>query len=320
MQPQLDPTVVKLALRAVKTVAMADDAVDTRERALLEAMAGALVASGVDASYVSFDALTPIEPEELAHAVGDEVARTRILQAQFVMAIIDGDVTAVELEVLERFAAALGIDEPRMKNMHQLVSHHHWLLKLDLNRHSSMISDAMRHAYKKRGLRGVWQTAAPFLGKSFAVNEELAWRYRQLGLLPEGTFGREYWKHMCQRRYGFPGEPGGFPEELIKHDLCHVLGGFGTDPSGECQVVAFICGFMKTDPFWYLFMILVHMHLGIETFHKNPTGTLAFDPDQVVAAYLRGRGAVTDLYATGFDWWPLFEQPLEKVRAELGLV
>jgi hypothetical protein len=76
---------------------------------------------------------------------------------------------------------------------------------------------------------------------------------------------------------------------------------------------------MKSDPFWYLFMVLVHMHLGIETFHGNELGTWAFEPRQVLAAYTKGCGVVTDLYAPGFDWWPLFERPLERVRAELGV-
>lgn len=317
MQLQLDQTVATMALRAVKTIAMIDDTFDVRENALLDAAASAL-ASACD---IVIDARTlhPIEPSELAAAVSDEVSRTRIVQAQFVMAIIDGDVSKQELALLEAFATALGVDEPRMKNMHQLVSHHHRMLKLDLSRHSEMIDDVIRHAYRERGLRGAWKTIAPLMSKSLAHDDALAWRYRKLGLLPEDSFGRAYWAHMTERSFAFPGEPGGFPEELIKHDCCHVLGGYDTDPTGECEVVAFICGFLRADPFWYLFMILVHMHLGIETFHKNELGQWAFDPQRVIAAHLRGRGVVTDLYVPGYDWWALFPRPLAEVRAELGI-
>jgi tellurite resistance protein len=201
MELRLDPAVVHLGLRAVKTIAMADRSVDTRERAMLEAAFAALVSTGADAGTFDLEALEPIRAQDLAAAIPNELTRTRILQAQFIMAIIDGDVSKPEMALLEEFASALGVDEPRMKNMHQLVGHHHRLLKLDLNRHSKMVSEAVRHAYQKRGLRGAWKTVAPFLGRSFAHDEDLAWRYRRLGLLPEDTFGRAYWVHMRERGF-----------------------------------------------------------------------------------------------------------------------
>lgn len=313
----VDPLQLELGLRAVKMVAMADREFDARERKLLAAADRALRQPGSEPT--DLDALEPIDAQTLAVAITDELTRTRIVQAQIIMAMMDGDIEPSEYAVVAEFAAALGADEPRLKNLRQYMGHHYTLLKLDLNRRSDMVGTAIRHAYRTAGLRGAWKNSAPFLSKRFAIDEELAWKYRKLGLLPDDSFGRQYWVHLRQRGFSFPGEPGGFSEEFIKHDCCHVLGDYDTDPTGECEVVAFISGFMGTDPFWYLFMITMHMHLGIETFNDNPLGELAFEPDRVVAALERGRVVREDLYDPDFDWWALFPRNLDEVRFELGV-
>jgi tellurite resistance protein len=313
----IDPRELELGLRAVKMVAMADGDFDDRERKLMAAADRALRPNS--AAPTNLDSLTPIDGEALAREITDAEMRTRIVQAQIIMAMMDGDIEPAEYAVVAEFAGALGVDEPRLRNLRQYMDHHYTMLKLDLNRRSEMVGTAVRHAYKTAGLRGAWKTTAPFLSKRLALDEELAWKYRRLGLLPEGTFGREYWAHMRARGFAFPGEPQGFPEEFIKHDCCHVLGGYDTDPTGECEVVAFISGFMGTDPFWYLFMITMHMHLGVETFNDNPLGELAFDPERVVAALERGRRVQRDLYDPSFDWWALFPRSLGEARDSVGI-
>ncbi len=313
----VEPKTLEVGMRALREVAAADGQFDDREHKLLEAAARALSSAGMEPPSV--DELSPITPEEAAAAIDDSITRERIEQAQIDMSLIDGDPDERELDVIRRFARALGVDEPRLANLRQLVGHHDTILRLDLNRHSRMTRDAVAQAYREHGLRGAWASSAPFLSPSLGHDEAVAARYRDLANLPRGTLGREYFEHMVERGFTFPGEPGGFPEPFIKHDCCHVLGDYDTDPAGECEVVAFICGFMKADPFWYLFMILVHMHLGIETFVNNELGKDAFDPDRVMAALVRGHAVRTDLYEPGFDWWALFPRPIDEVRAELGI-
>lgn len=313
---QIDPGHIETGLRAVKAVAMADGTLDERERKLLGAAARALAPS---LASIDIEALEAITPDEVARYIGDELTRTRIIQAQLIMAMIDGDVAESEYQVIQGFAGALEVSEPRLHNLRQYMDHHYWLLKMDLNRRSRMTTDAIKKAYRDHGLRGVWRSTLPFMSK-LGTDDELAWKYRRLGLLPEHTFGRQYWIHMRERRFAFPGEEHGFPEVFIKHDCCHVLGDYDTDPEGECQVVAFISGFMKTDPFWYLFMVTMHMHLGIETFQNNPLGHLAFDPDKVIAALERGSKVNADLYDVDFDWQPLFELPIDEVRARYNIL
>ncbi len=309
---EIDQTTLTIGLRCLRSVAEADGQFSEREQRLIEVAAQTFEFEGALE-------LPPIEPVEAAAALSDPQARERIIQALLVMSLIDGDADEEELKVVRSFAKAFEVDEPRIKNLKHLVAKQHKLLKFDLNRRSKMTSEAVKFAYQQQGLRGVWKTIGPFLSERFALDEKLAQKYQALGDLPEDTFGYAYHQHIRENGFSFPGEPAGFPEALMKHDCCHVVGGYDTDPVGECEVVAFVAGFMKNDPFWYLFMILVHMHLGIETFDKNPLGEMGFDVDRVAAALARGSKVNRDLYDPSVDWWEYFPKPLEEVRTQLGI-
>src|SRR5262249_44839284 len=102
----LSPVELQTSLRAAKAVALADGVFSARERALLGAAVEAL-ALGVDV-----DAIEPITPEQAAAALHDQAARTRLIQAQIIMAMMDGDITESELSVIWAFSAALGVEEP----------------------------------------------------------------------------------------------------------------------------------------------------------------------------------------------------------------
>src|SRR5439155_974344 len=88
-------------------------------------------------------------------------------------------------------------------------------------------------------------------GRAAARREEdsaLAWRYRRLGLLPEGTLGREYWKYSRKNGFAMPGEIAGPDEIVVNHDLIHVLTGYDTDPPGEFEAAGFTAGICGEDP------------------------------------------------------------------------
>lgn len=311
---ELPAGVARTALAAIETVVRADGRLDAHEASLLGAVARAL---GVDEARETPE---PVTPETVAGAITDPSHRERLVQAMLVAALIDGEITAAERALVEDYAAALGVDEPRLHSLQRIMDGELRCLQFDILRRSPMVSDVIRHAWETRGLGGAWKTLAPLLpGRSLAQDAALAQRYLDLGALPAGTFGREYFDHMRARGFTLPGQAGGFPEGFIKHDLCHVLGGYDTDPCGECEVGAFIAGFLKRDPFGYLFMLLLHLHLGINIFEGDATGTFGFDPDRVLAALERGLRVNRDLYAVDFDWWPHFPRPLAEVRADFGI-
>ncbi len=305
----LSPAEVRAALGAARAVVAADGKLDAHEERLVAAVARALGHEG------------PIEeaaPAEVAAVVVDETTRIRLVQGLILLALIDGDVDDAELGVIRSYARALEVDEPRLSNLRQLAQGHKRALYFDLWRRSAYLGDAARKAWKDKGLRGLYQFFGSLPG--LATDADLAWRYRQLGLLAEGTFGRAYWVHMTERRFAFPGEVRGFPEELVKHDLAHVLGGYDTDPEGECEVIGFISGFMKHDPFGYLFMIVIHMQLGVNIFNGSPVEHMVVPTDKLVAAIARGASVTRDLYDPEWDFWAELPLPLDEVRAKYGVL
>jgi hypothetical protein len=314
MELHLPSDLALTGLRALRAVVLADDVFDERERALLRAVARALHLD------VELDALAPVTAVEAAAAIVDPVHRERLLQAMLITALIDGGVTDAEAAVVDDFARVLQVEEPRVRNLHHLLDGHLRWMQFDLMRRSPMVTDVIAHEWRERGARGVWKNIAPLMpGRFLAQDDALAARYLALGELPADTFGRHYFEHMKARGFTFPGQKGGFPEGFAKHDFCHVLGDYDTDPAGECEVVAFIAGFLQHDPFGYLFMIFVHCHLDVVVFEGDPTGHFAFDAERVLRALQRGMGVKHDLYDVDFDWWPLLPLPLEEVRARLGV-
>jgi tellurite resistance protein len=302
---------IVVALGAAKAVATADGRFDEHERELLEAARKAL------GHPEPLDTLTVPEPRVVAEALGEREARTRLIQAMLLVAMMDGAIQPAELATVRRYASALGVDEPAVDDLARVARGHTTVVKYDLLRRSAMVQTAARAAWEAKGLKGLWSMAAGIYGLD--ADPELAWRYKSLGLLPEGSFGRAYWAHMTERRFSFPGEHKGFPEELAKHDLAHVLGGYHTDPTGECEVVAFISGFMRTDPFGYLFMIFLHMQLGVHIFEGTPVEHLRIPAERVVAALERGRRVSRDLYDPSWDFWSDFPLPLEEVRRKYAI-
>ena len=87
-------------------------------------------------------------------------------------------------------------------------------------------------------------TVAGVLGHA---ERSLAARYHQLDDYPEATFGRAYADFIARNRFSYPGEVGGPPPPVMRHDCCHILGGYGTTPSEECAVLAFQAGFEKAE-------------------------------------------------------------------------
>lgn len=303
---------IEIALGAGLAVAKADGDFEQTERRTLSATAATL-----GRADLAIDALAVPTPAELAEAFGDATLRERVIQGLLVIALMDGAIAKEELGCIREYAEALRVDEPRLETMRHLANGHRRLVYFDLWRRSAMLEDAVRAAWEKKGTRGLWRFFGGFAGVE--QDPRQAWRFKKLGLLPEGSFGRAYWAHMTERELAFPGEHSGFPEELAKHDLVHVLGGYDTDPVGECEVIGFIAGFMKHDPFGYLFQILVHMQLGVHVFDGSPTERMVVPPERVLAAIERGGRVTRDLYDPSWDFWTDLHLPLDEVRAKYGI-
>jgi hypothetical protein len=234
------------------------------------------------------------------------------------MSLIDGEASADEERVVQTFASALGVSDPWVRNLTRVVDGDLLQLRFDVVRRMGFTRQLVKELWEEKGARGLWELLNVVRNKG-NPDPELAWRYRELGLLPENTLGRQFWVYMTRRRYPFPGEVGGFLEQLVQHDLTHVLTGYETDPAGEAQVAAFNAGYKHEDPFAPIFMVLVTFHLGLPTIPIVQPARLQLEPEALVRAMKRGADANLDLTAKGWDYWPLMPLPLPEARRELGI-
>lgn len=298
-----------LLLRALRTACDADDRVRPEEIALLEAARDALACTDDVAS------LAPLKPGELAALDLPPLEREHLVQAAMLMAVIDGDVTESEARVVRAMADALGVDEPRVRNLEQLATKRVEAMKFDLTRRGYARDELFRTAHEE-GLRGLYRTFGPLAG--LAANPEIARRYNDLGKLAAGTLGRAYWEFIVGNELSFPGEKGGIGERGVWHDMLHVMGGYPITPIGEAEVVAFMAGFRREDPFFWLFTVALQFQVGVRISPFAPGVPHQIDPRSFVRHHERGAKVKRDL-SRDWDFRADWTRPLDALRAELGV-
>ncbi|MBX3226460.1 MAG: hypothetical protein KIT84_32635 [Labilithrix sp.] len=292
-------------LRAMHAVAQADGAITPKERALLEVSRDAL---RLDVQ------LADLAPLDLAEAEGE--GGERIVQAMILMAIMDGAAAPEEAALVKAVADRAKVDDARVANLRHLAEGRVKWMRFDLTR-KGYAKDELARTAKEEGLAGVYRTFGPILG--LAGDPELARKYIALGEYPAGTVGRAYFDLITKNDLSFPGEPDGLGERGMWHDMLHVAGGYPVDPIGEAEVVAFMAGFRKEDPFFWLFTVALQFQVGVVISPFAPGVPDQIDPRRFVLHHKRGALVKIDL-STEWRFEEDWEKPLAEVQARLGVV
>lgn len=295
------------ALRALREVVAGNGTITPAEGRFIEVIAE------LHGTKVDVGSLPGIRPDEVAEVVTRPHQRKRVVQLAVIAAMVEGDVTAAEAAAVKRLAAALGVDEGSLKVLEDLAANHRLLTRFDVMRR--IMGKVGTRAYRQEGVAGIRKMLAPFTGRE---DPEVAWRYKSLGLLPEGTLGRAFWEHSTKNRFAFPGEKGGIPERMVYHDFGHVLAGYDTTPEGEIQQGAFQAGFTREDGFAFLMFAIIQFHLGVQVTPVTGGRTGLFDVAKVLRAARRGSACTVDL-SDAWDPFPVADRPLEQVRADYGI-
>lgn len=142
--------------------------------------------------------------------------------------------------------------------------------------------------------------------------------------LPEGSLGHTYAEFMAREQLSPDGlaeasawsEDAAPPEDADRalfgarlrdtHDLWHVVTGYGRDLVGEASLLAFTYAQTKNRGIGFIVFFAYWL----------ARGEIAYGRQMIRDAYRRGRGAQ---WLPGADWEALLEQPLEVVRADLGV-
>ncbi len=291
-------------LRAMKTMAMADGALEPSEVRLIEAI------QRVFGTAHALDQLEPILPSDLSRALPDPQIRRQLINGLIVMSLIDEKASPQEAKLLEQFAQALEVTAPEVNDVRHVVKREIVQLRLDVARRF-WLREKVREIWRNEGLRGIYKFVRGLMGKH--EDAALAARYQALEHYPPGSLGRSYWEYCRKNEFAFPGERGGAPEPILFHDCAHILSGYGTTPDGEVQVACFSAGFQRRDPFTFVFFVLLQFHLGVRMTPITQARTGFFDPEKALIAMRRGAAMNIDLN-NGWDYWPVMGEQVKELR------
>lgn len=295
------------ALSALRAVALADGRIADAERELLSVHADLLGYEG------DLDALPELDLDALSAALPDPAHRAALVQRLVLMAMLDGEIAPAEIARTREIADRLGVIQPAIAQMQHFLAGRMKLLSFDLMRRS-FVATKVGRVWREEGLRGLAKIAKQSRGKP---DPELAARYTALGELPEGTLGKELFRHFRRNGLPLPGEEKSAPEALLFHDVGHVLAGYDTDPEGEVQMAGFEAAYMREDGFSVTLLALYLFHLGADLGLDAKPSKARFALQPFRAAFARGAALAVDLRE--WDPWPHVSTPVDVLRQELGV-
>jgi hypothetical protein len=258
------------------------------------------------------EALGRPSPAELAAVLGDRGAEAVV--PLVVMATVDGHLEQRAVDRVRDYAAALGVDDPAVADLEGLVSGHLALARADmLRRNRSSITGEW-----VQDTSGFGQWIQPYRD---APDPALAERYRALGGLPEGTFGRTFHQFYVDNGFSFAGDPESANEQFTTpHDSAHVLSGYDTSVQGELLVSTFTAGMHRDQGLaGHILPVIASWQLGIPLVDFAGSTTGALDARKFWVAWARGDVVDGDTFAADWDFWAHVEHPLHEVRSTMTI-
>jgi hypothetical protein len=246
----------------------------------------------------------------------DPHKRKRLVQLSAMAALLSRPLRKTSVEYVELLAKHLDTVDPVIPVLYAVLKRKKLKARLlTARRVARMI---IGEAYRLEGIIGVIRFFAALFFR-VTVNKNKLWKYKKLGLLPEGTLGREYWKHITECGFGFPGEPGGIPDTVSFHDVSHVLNDHDTTPEGEIQQGSFQGGCRREGGFGFVQFVILQFHHGIRITPVAPPEVGYFEPAKVLWAIYRGTQLAVDV-THGWNYWPLMPLKLEEARERVNLI
>ena len=302
------PNELPAVLRVLRTALNPEGPLSPRERSFLQTYAGI-----VDAD------LAPVDPEPLPAAavrIAGAHPRKRLIQLAALAVLLARPLRSASVAYLQALSRQLATHDGVIDVIVALRDGRH--LKVRLLAMRRAFKAILKEAYLAEGSLGLVRFLGALLFKA-SVNTDRLWDYKRLGLLPEGTLGREYWKHMVNVGFGFPGEPGGIAASGAYHDIGHVLAEHAATALGEIQQGSFQGGNRREDGFFFIQFVVLQFHHGIKVTPVAPPAVDNFDPEKVLWAIHRGARCRVDM-THQWDFWPLMHLPLAEARAACGLL
>ena len=100
--------------------------------------------------------------------------------------------------------------------------------------------------------------------------------------------------------------------------MLHVVGGYPITPIGEAEVVAFMAGFRREDPFFWIFTVVLQFQVGLRISPFAPGVPHQIDPKSFVRHHERGARVKIDI-SRDWSFRAEWQRPVADVRRDLGV-
>ena len=267
---------------------------------------------------VDLNSLPSLQPEAMASAVidcdQDPEWRERILRGMTLVAMFDGSPSPEALALLDLTATAFQVDARPVNTYRNAMEGHQLALRFDILRRG-FIRQAVEATIQADGFSALAATLKVLSGHEDRAMLE---RFQALRGYPSGSFGKAYADFIDLNAFDFPGQPGGPPPPVFRHDCCHVLGGYGTTAAEEGGVVAFQAGFEGLDPFDVIMFVMAEFELGVGVSPFIPGEWRQLDPDRLFAGLEHGSHVSCNLIKE-MDPWTHFADSINVVRERFSI-
>jgi hypothetical protein len=247
--------------------------------------------------------LIPLPAEELRDIVTDTSSRYRLIQTMIILQFARHPASEELADSVERYAAALGVDEPMLVVARDAARHSRELLMADWARfaRNSPIEPQLRNQ----------------------TDDEFAAQFDALRQCPDGSLGRGFIDFYQSNGFAMPYCATGLGVSLVNHDFSHILTGY--KPNDAVEEVALSAMLVSSangeEHFSALAASMALYEVGLfDILGITPTkGVLDRHgaPDVFADAMRRGASCSADLSA--IDHLALADQPLRDIRAEFSI-
>mgnify|MGYP006267377619 CR=1 FL=1 len=303
------PELVEPAARTILGAIDLGDGGTDKQRRLLQSV----VAKVWERPDIDIDQLEPFTPAQAAAHFDTPIVRSRLRKFLVLFEFCRHPFTQEQIELVDSYETALGDD-----------GHDEGLrLARDFVREGlpKAIEDVQRvSAGSVTELSEV--AIADHYSEMDMKAPELADELRRFAELPPGTLGREYYDFYFRNSFELPGEGHGSPAFFVRHDMCHVIAGYGPTSPEELALSAFHVGMRDDEVNWnFLIISLAALELGLFNSENFEGKTDILDRDGamelMVEGFVRGSHCTDDFSV--MDHLAEAHLPVEEIRARYGV-
>jgi hypothetical protein len=251
----------------------------------------------------------PLGPDELAAALSTDAERRRARELLVLAELCRHPLTEAQVARTDTYARALDADDETMQIARDMVREGAVHAEADYQR----ILTGHEPEYREPTLAGD-RTAPPVM-----IDPELVARLSAFHDLPEGSLGRAYIEFYDRNGFDIPGSSEEPAAMFVAHDMNHVIAGYEPNGEGEIALGGMLLAIADDDMHWFGFLGNLGVHeAGYLNIGAN-IGALARPGAADMVAHAFDRGARCKVDFTLIDHLALVDQPLEDVRAQLGV-